>query len=174
MYHIVDIIDIMTGDYDHCPTWKDMNLGEKPVLAIGSKYKNTPVLVWSENGIAKDFQLLEPNGDRVFIYLQEVFSETLRDELIKVLHLQPLVEKNSVYAVVDAQFVSEEYRADMVSMKVPKAVLENPAFKQTFGELLKNQPAGTDAIVVLPYTEEAMAEMLPMGWVIMDYVYLLN
>ncbi|QVW55677.1 hypothetical protein pEaSNUABM9_00096 [Erwinia phage pEa_SNUABM_9] len=174
MYQIVDIVDIMTGEYDHCQTWKDMELSTKAVLDLGRRYKNTPILVWSVDGIAQDFQFLELNGDKLFIYLREPFTEAVSDELKKVLHLQPLVEKNAVFAVVDVEFVSEEYRADMVSMKVPDEVRNNPAFQKTFGELIKYQPEGTDMIVVVPYTEDAMAEMLPMGWVIMDYVYSLD
>ncbi|QVW28788.1 hypothetical protein pEaSNUABM8_00291 [Erwinia phage pEa_SNUABM_8] len=173
MYQLVDIIDIMVGDYDHCPTWKELNLSTRAVLDVGHSYKNNPVLVHLENGRATDFQILETIGDRLPVYINEPFSAPLRDELAKVLHVQTLVEKDAVIAVVGVENAASDIRANLVSMSVPGSVQKDAKFRDYCAKLINQQPDDTTMIIVVPYTEENMHEFLPRGFVIMDYVYFL-
>lgn len=175
MYQLVDIIDIMIGDYDHTPTWKSMDLSSKTVLEVGHRYEDNPVLVRVENGVVIDFQILAFNDEKMFVYLDEPLTEALRDELDKLLHTVTSVEKNSVYAVVKAPMATEDIRADMVSLSIPPSVLEGSEFQRIFKIQLANaKSTNTELVLFVEYTEDAMREMLPAGYAIQDYLYVLK
>jgi len=178
MFSIVDIIDVMCDHYEDTPTWKEMNLGARTVLEVGQEFEGVPILRMERDGVVVDFQLLRANGDNLFIFLnsfQEPLNRAMLDELRQVLHTATLVEKDAVYAVVEAQYVAEEILADMVALEIPDAVLENsPELQEKYGAIFQHAKArGLTPIVGVPYTEEFMSQMLPQGFKILDYIYVL-
>lgn len=178
MFRLIDIVDVMCGDYEHTPTWKEMNLSARTVLSVGHEYEGVPVLLMERDGVAVDFQILQVQNGKLHIYLnplQEPVNRAMLDELRQVLHTATLVEKDAVYAVVEAQYVAEEIRADMVALEIPDAVLENsPELQEKYGAIFQHAKArGLTPIVGVPYTEEFMSQMLPQGFKILDYIYVL-
>lgn len=175
MFRLIDIVDVMCGNYEHTPTWRDLNLGQREVLEVGHRYENVPVLEIVKDRQIVDFQPLEVVDGKLFVYLnalREPLSPAVLNYLSAALHTATLVEKKVAFAVVEAQYMATHIRADMVSLEIPAHVQEKAQLQEKYAAILEHaKTTGQTPVVFVPYTEAYMAELLPVGFKILDYLY---
>lgn len=177
-YKLVGINDIINGPYSHCPEYHNLRIGYASTAESIAQYRTTTFLVASDKGLPFDFQPLipnnTPNGKWLYVYLKEPFSVALRDELRALLHTGTLVEKDAVWAVVEAHNVAADLRAEMVTLSLPPQAKDHPEYETIFKDLTDGEELGDrEPVMFVQYTEEYMREFLPRGCKIIDFMYAL-